>query len=71
MDPADYLEVEMIPQGKSISIRNEIGKPSYLPAGYQTYFQVKGPASQLGANVDMAEQFPDDLKSIRFPTRIN
>lgn len=62
----DYLEVEIAPVGKSITIRNEIGKPSYLPNGYQTYFQVKGPPSELGANVDMGEQFPDNLKALDF-----
>jgi hypothetical protein len=63
---SDYLEVELNAQGKSVTIRNEIGKPSYLPAGYQTYFQVKGPASIIGGNVDVAEQFPEDLKALDF-----
>ena len=62
----DYLEVEIAPVNKNIEILNEIGKPSYLPDGYQTYFQIKGPASLIGGNVEVAEQFPDDLKALDF-----
>ena len=68
--PSDYLEVELFwntSSGlKNLIIRNEIGQPSYYPPGYLTYFQAKGPASLLGGNIDMAEQFPDDLKALDF-----
>jgi hypothetical protein len=66
MIPTDYLEVEVITFGKAITLRNDLGQPSYLPAGYLSYFQVKGPASLLEGNVDMATQFPDDLKALDF-----
>jgi hypothetical protein len=68
--PSDYLEVEMSYTTNTgtrfLNILNEVGKPSYLPAGYQTYFQIKGPASLIGGNIEIAEQFPDDLKALDF-----
>jgi len=66
LEAGDYLEVELAAAGKSITILNEIGKPSFYPDGYVTYFQVKGPASAVGENVDVGEQFPDDLKALDF-----
>jgi hypothetical protein len=62
----DYLEVEVGTFGQNITLRNDQGKPSYLPAGYLSYFQLKGPASVLEGNVNMAGQFPDNLKAIDF-----
>ena len=68
--PSDYLEVEIryssTNAARSLTIRNEVGQPSYLPPGNLTYFQVKGPASLIGGNVDMGGQFPDDLKALDF-----
>ena len=66
----DYLEVEIRYASTSgvrtLTVRNEVGQPSYLPAGYLTYFQVKGPASLIGGNVEMNGQFPDNLKALDF-----
>jgi hypothetical protein len=62
----DYLEVEMGCNGKSIVLRNDQGQPSYYPQGNLSYFQVKGPASLIGGPVDVAEQFPDNLKAVDF-----
>jgi hypothetical protein len=66
----DYLEVEIryasTNPARSLTIRNEVGQPSYLPQGNLTYFQVKGPASLIGGNVEMDGQFPDDLKALDF-----
>jgi hypothetical protein len=68
--PGDYLEVELFFRSTNntrfLTIRNDQGQPSYYPLGYITYFQIKGPASLLGGEVDMGEQFPDDLKALDF-----
>ena len=70
LQPSDYLEVELAFNSTNgtrfLTILNEVGKPSYYPDGYVTYFQIKGPASLLGGNIDIAAQFPDDLKALDF-----
>jgi hypothetical protein len=70
LEPGDYLEVEMswttLSGTKTLTIRNDQGQPSYYPPGYLSYFQIKGPASLLGGTIEMAEQFPDDLKALDF-----
>ena len=35
-----------------------------LPGELNTFLQVRGPASVLGGNVNMSQQFPDDLKAL-------
>ena len=68
--PGDYLEVELglvNPSGtRFLTVVNDQGKPSYIPNGYNTYFQVKGPASIIGANVNMAQQFAAEYKALDF-----
>jgi hypothetical protein len=68
--PGDYLEVELgfiNPSGtRFLTIINDQGQPSYIPNGYNTYFQVKGPASIIGANVNMAQQFASEYKALDF-----
>ena len=68
--PGDYLEVEISFNSSNgtrfLTILNSQGQPSYYPPGYVTYFQVRGPASLLGGTIEMAEQFPDDLKALDF-----
>jgi len=70
LNPGDYLEVELSFRSTNntrfLNILNDQGQPSYYPLGFVTYFQIKGPASLLGGNVDMGEQFPDDLKALDF-----
>ena len=67
---SDYLEVEIAFNSNTgtrfLTVSNDQGQPSYYPDGYVTYFQIKGPASLLGGTVEMAEQFPDDLKALDF-----
>jgi hypothetical protein len=70
LEPGDYLEVEIFFNSNNgtrfLTIRNDQGQPSYFPPGYLSYFQIKGPASLLGGTIEMAEQFPDDLKALDF-----
>ena len=70
LEPGDFLEVEISFNSNNgtrfLTIRNDQGQPSYYPPGYLSYFQIKGPASLLGGNIEMAEQFPDDLKALDF-----
>ena len=70
LEPSDYLEVEISFNSNTgtrfLTILNDQGQPSYYPQGYVSYFQVKGPASLLGGTIEMAEQFPDDLKALDF-----
>ena len=70
LEPGDYLEVEIFFNSNNgtrfLTILNAQGQPSYYPLGYRSYFQVKGPASLLGGTIEMAEQFPDDLKALDF-----
>lgn len=62
----DYLNVEIVTGAKAITVRNDIGQPSYYPAGSLTYWKLKGPSTLLGGNVVIADQFPDDLKALDF-----
>ena len=70
LNAGDYLVVEIafstLSGTKFLTLVNDQSQPSYYPSGYQSYFQVKGAPSALGANVDMADQFPDDLKALDF-----
>jgi len=70
LTPGDYLEVEIAFSSNNgtrfLTILNSQGQPSYYPPGNITYFQIKGPASLLGGTVEIAEQFPDDLKALDF-----
>ena len=70
LEPGDFLEVEIFFNSTNgtrfLNILNDQGQPSYYPPGYLSYFQIKGPASLLGGNIEMAEQFPDDLKALDF-----
>ena len=66
LNSGDYLEVEMSCAGKNITLRNNLGQPSYYPLGNISYFQIKGPASLVGGPIDMSAQFPDNLKALDF-----
>lgn len=70
LNAGDYIVVEIsfstLSGTRFLTLRNDQGQPSYYPNGYLSYFQIKGAPSVLGGNVDMGEQFPDDLKALDF-----
>jgi hypothetical protein len=60
LDAGDEIEVETVFQDPTVGVKSMVIQPGEL----NTFLQVRGPASVLGGNVKMSQQFPDDLKAL-------